>query len=162
MGDDEMPHGVPTDETTLAKFRASYLYSGNAAESARQLGIPTRTGQQLAAQLSGESSFAEERAALRKRALEELVAMRMRVAQVAMSRLEEDLPIPDKVGDGASVNIVDRRQDYGKLILDAEKNAHNLARFDSERDGAVKVPGEVTVVLRPTARAAESDDGEAD
>jgi hypothetical protein len=57
------------------------------------------------------------------------------------------LPMPENVGDGASVTIIDKRADYGKLVLDAEKNAHNLARLDAERSGEIAGSREVVISI---------------
>lgn len=79
--------------------------------------------------------------------------MRQRVAETAAERFEADLDVPEVVGDG-NVTVIDKRPDYAKVVLDAEKNAQNLARFDAERDGLVQTPGTVTVNVSPTPQAA--------
>ena len=128
-----MPQGVPTDEATLAEFRAEYLYSGNASASGRKLDIPERTARQLAERLEAEPDFAEARRLLRTHALERLVLMRMTIAETAHSRYLDDLPMP-QVDSDANVTIVDKRYEDGKLVLEAEKNAQHLAKFEAERD----------------------------
>jgi phage terminase small subunit len=144
-----MAQGVPTPEETVARFRAHYLYSGNAAESARAVGIPETTGRDLARRLSHEPDFALARRELRAQALEELIAMRSRVAQTALARFEGDLPVPDVGADGM-VTVIDKRADYGKLVLESEKNAHNLAKIEAEREGSPdRSPVEVHVHLKP-------------
>lgn len=148
-----MPQGVPTPVDTVARFRASYLYSGNAATSAREVGIPESTGRDLARDLSADSEFVATRRKLRDQYLDDLVACRMRVVGVAMERFEGDLPIPE-VGEGGMITVIDKRADYGKLVLDAEKNAHNLAKLDSGADEGPTGTTEVHIHL-----AADDDDG---
>lgn len=150
-----MTQGVPTPEAAIAAFRAHYLYSGNAAESARKVGLEERTGRDLARRLIDDADFSEARRLLRRTALEELVAMRMRVSQTALDRFEEEMKIPEVV-NGGSVTIIDKRPEYGKLVLDAEKNAHNLARFDAEKDGAIQPAREVHITVRGPADPAKS------
>lgn len=128
-----MPQGVKTDEATLAQFRAEYLYSGNASACGRKLDMPERTARQLAERLEAEPDFAEARRKLRAHALDRLVLMRMAIAEEAQSRYLGELPIPQVSGD-AVVNVIDKRYEDGKLVLEAEKNAQHLAKFEHERD----------------------------
>jgi hypothetical protein len=131
-----------TSEKQKAEFRAHYLLSGNASESAEAVGMNDRTGRDLAAKLSKEESFADDRRALRATFLEEHIAYRMRVTRKSFLRFNADdfEPMP---------GVVDRRPDYGKLVLDAEKNAHNLAKVDNPLDGQGGTT-EVHVHLAPT------------
>jgi len=146
--------GVPTDEATLAEFRARYLYSGNASKTARELNLPERTGRELAEKLSEDPEFAEARRKLRAQALEEHVAMRKRVADVALERFEDangGIDVRQFGGeDNPSVTITDKRHEYGKLVLDAEKNAHNLAKLETEQRPGGGQPVEVHVHLKGT------------
>jgi hypothetical protein len=139
-----MPHGVPTDEATLAEFRAEYLYSGNASAVGRKLDIPERTARKIAERLEDDPSFAEDGRKMRARTLDRLIAMRMTIAETAQERYLGDLPIP-AVSEGGTVNVIDKRADDGKLVLEAEKNAQNLAKFEAEKTG--EIHGERTVVI---------------
>jgi hypothetical protein len=156
-----MPAGVPTDEETVAEFRAHYLFSGNASESAKAVGIPERTGRDIAARLIEDSSFAEDRRRLRAIALDELVAMRMRIARGSLGRFEDEhggIDVKTFGGDeGATVSITDKRHEYGKLVLEAEKNAQHLAKFEAEKSGEMKGDREVTIRVMPTAAASDGD-----
>ena len=102
-----MAQGVPTPEETVAEFRAHYLYSGNASESAKQVGIDERTGRGIARKLLDDKEFSEARRRLRASALEELVAARMRVMNKALERFEGDADMPASIADGANVTIID-------------------------------------------------------
>lgn len=148
-------NGVDTSPAKVAEFAAHYLYSGNASESAKAVGLPDRTGRDIARRLQDDPEFAEKRRLLRKNALDELVAARMRVTALALKRFEEDLQIPE-VGEGAIVNIKDARPDYGKLVLDAEKNAHNLAKIESGADP--ERPGKTEVHVHLKGVDAKPDD----
>jgi hypothetical protein len=144
-----MPQGVPTDEATVAEFRAHYLYSGNASESAKAVGIPDRTGRDIASRLAEEPGFAEERRKLRTLALDELVAMRMRIAQRSLERFEDEfggIDVKHFGGDDGTVSITDKRHEYGKLVLDAEKNAQHLAKVEGS-EGVTGGPQRIEVVL---------------
>lgn len=149
-----MPAGVETSPEVVAEFRAHYLYSGNAAESARAVDIPERTGRDIARQLVNDPDFAADRRLLRSAALEELIAMRMRVSQRALERFEADLEMPE-VSEEGTVTVIDKRADYGKLVLDAEKNAHNLAKLEGDGEEPAVGSTEVHIHL-----AGELDDHE--
>lgn len=141
-----MARGVPTPEETVAAFRAEYLYSGNASASARAVGLDERVGRTLAREFEETPEFAEGIRKLHAHALNKLIAMRMRVAEVAANRLEAELPVPENVEEGGNVTIIDKRADYGRLVLDAEKNAQNWARLEGEKNG--DIPTEREVVIR--------------
>jgi hypothetical protein len=151
-------HGVPTDEATIAEFRAHYLYSGNAAESARHVGIPERTGREIATRLTEEPGFAEDRRKIRAMEVDESVAARRRIREKSVERFESETGGIEtkRFGDGengVTVVITDKRWEYGKLVLDAEKNALALFRVDAELKGDIKPEGNFTIVVRPTANA---------
>lgn len=133
--------GHPTSLSVKEEFRAHYLYSGVASESARHVGIPERTGREFASELTGDPEFAAARRTLRAQALEEAVAMRRRVAEKALERFEGEAPM----GEGA----IDRRPDFGKLVLEAEKNAHNLAKIDNPLDPDKSGKTEVHIHMTP-------------
>ena len=143
---------VPTDEAILAKFRASYLYTRNASKSARDCEIPESTGRDLAKRLAEEKDFGEARRALRTRALDDLVAMRQRVCEVAAERFEEALDMPEVVGDG-NVTVIDKRPDYAKVVLDGEKNAQHLAKIDAENGAGSKKLEGVTITIVATGKS---------
>lgn len=69
----------------------------------------------------------------------------MRVVRTAIDRFEGELDYPEPVENGPPITVIDKRADYGKLVLDAEKNAHNLARFDAEVQGDVSPATSVTI-----------------
>lgn len=119
-----MPQGVETSPELVAAFRAHYLYSGNASESAREVGIPESTGRDIAKRLGEDESFGADRRSLRVRALDELVAMRMRVAHRATGRALAD----GEVGPGE----IDKRPDWARVVIEAERSAHNLAKLEVE------------------------------
>jgi len=148
-------NGVPTPDHVVAEFRARFLYSGNASAVSRQLALKERTGREIAARLEEDPSFAVERRKLRESALERHVAMRLRVAEVASERFESDHFESAPSADGVPTVVIDKRADYGRLVIDAEKNAHNLARFDAERSGAMPAQGTVTINVSPTPEATE-------
>jgi hypothetical protein len=153
-----MTMGVPTPDETVAEFRARYLYSGNAAAVGRELEIPERTARKIAERLEDDPTFAEEGRKLRERALSRHVAMRLRVAEVAAERFEDangGIEVKRFGGEDAPVTIIDKRADYGKLVLEAEKNAHNLARFDAEKSGQVQPERHVTIEFVPAKKPDE-------
>lgn len=135
-----MEYIIPADQR--AEFRALYLYSGNATKSARELNMNERTGRKLALEMSLEPDFIEDRRKLQVQYLDELIAMRMQVADEALERFKAKNEIPESVGEGSTVTIIDKRPDYGKLVLEAEKNAHGIAKLSNpliEKSGGAEV-----------------------
>jgi hypothetical protein len=152
-----MPAGVPTSAEKIAEFRAHYLYSGSPIASGRATGLAQRTAYDIAERLEGEPDFAADRKRLREQALDRLVAMRMRVAEKAAERFEEDLP--EVFAD--NVTIIDKRADYGRLVMDAEKNAQHLAKIESGNDPDNEHKTEVHIHLKGVDESAEvTPDGE--
>lgn len=143
-----MSRGEPTSEETIAKFRAHYLYSGNVSASARAVGIATSTAFGIQRKIVADPSFAKDRQSLHAQELTDLRQMRRQVAEIAMDRFSGELTANDKSGDShGNVTIIDKRPDYGKLVLDAEKNAHNLAKIEKENDGGESKPTEVHITV---------------
>lgn len=135
-----MAQGSPTPEDTVSRFRAHYIYSGNAAESARAVGIEERTGRDIAQRANNDPEFAALRRSLRAQDLEDCIQARRRVREAALKRFERDADRVPEPGE------IDKGSDYGKLVLDAEKNAQALARFDAERDGIGTHTGPAVVI----------------
>lgn len=133
-----MTRGAETPEDLKLKFRAEYLITGNAAESARRVGIPESTGRDIAKELNSSQDFAEDRRILRASFLDELVNMRMKMARKAFSRFDDDTP--PEPGD------IDKRPDYGRLITDAEKNAHALAKIEAGNEPGANTSGTALVI----------------
>lgn len=146
-----MAQGVPTPEDDIAKFRAEYIYSRNASATGRKTGIEERTARRLAEEFEAEPAFAEAVRALRARYLDRLTSMRMSIAEIAHERFLDDsggIDVRNFGGeDNATVVITDKRHEYGKLVLDAEKNAQSLSRLENPGDGGDK-PVEVHVHLK--------------
>jgi hypothetical protein len=115
--------GSKTPAQVEAEFQAHYLYSGNASESAAAVGIPESTGRDIAKRLQGQAEFVEARRQLRTRALDELVAMRMRVARKAVERFEDE--------PSFAPGEIDKRPEFGRLVIEAEKSAQHLAKLET-------------------------------
>ncbi len=138
-----------TPEEQIAEFRAEYLYSGNASATGRKLGIGERTARRLAEEYEAEPAFAEHVRVLRARYLGRLMDMRMSIAETAHSRFHDEtggIDVREFGGEEKTVVITDKRHEYGKLVLDAEKNAQSIAKLDKP-DGDAK-PVEVHVHLK--------------
>jgi hypothetical protein len=130
-----MAQGVPTPEEKIAEFRAEYLYSRNASATGRKLDIEERTARRLAEEYEAEPAFAEAVRVLRATYLDKLTTMRMSVAETAHERFHDpECGIETRRfggKDDATIVITDKRHEYGKLVLDAEKNAQALAKAET-------------------------------
>lgn len=140
-----MPKGKPTSAEKLAEFRAHYLLSGNASESARTVGISESAGRELAVKLAQEPAFGEERRALRAQYLDECVAARMAIVRKAKDRATRE-DADQYPGPGGGVTVVDKRPDWANVVLNAEKNAHSLAKIESASQ-ATDAPTEVHIMV---------------
>ena len=143
-----MAQGVPTDESVIAEFRARYLYSRNASKIGRAMQLGERTARRLAEECEADKDFAASVRNLRVRAVDRLLGLAMSVAETAHERYLEPLPMPENVAEGASVTVIDKRADDGKLVLEAAKHAANLARFDAEREGTIHPEREVVIRVK--------------
>ena len=141
--------GQDTPVAVVAEFRAHYLYSGNAAESARKVKLPESTGACLARVACADPEFIAARRALRAQFLEDLVAKRQRVANKALERFEAEYD----VGPGE----IDSRPAFGKLVLEAEKNAHSLAKLEAGVSEAKSQPTEVHIHIVDDKPAGDDD-----
>lgn len=151
-------HGVPTDEETIAEFRARYLYSGNASATARGLKLDERTGRRIAERIEEDPSFAEDVRKLHAHALKRHVTMRLRVCEKAAERFDEELAVPEVIGDG-NVTVIDKRPDYARVVLEGEKNAHALAKFEAEiKANEVQGPQRIEIVLTDKVDEPPGDD----
>lgn len=139
-------NGVPTDAALEEEFRADYLYTGNASKSGRKVGLNDRTARDLARRANEDPVFTEARRKLRAQYLDDCVAMRMKVVRKAVERFMAKAPEVHAEA-GAIVTIIDKRADYGKVVLDAEKNAQNLARLEAEKSGEILTNREVKITI---------------
>lgn len=141
-----MAAGVKTPVELVDQFKSLYLYSGNAGACARKVGISETTGRELAREISKEPGFVEARRELRARALCDAERSVMRVIEVAERRFRAKMQapiIPDNAK--AMITIIDKRAEYGKLIVDAHKSLVNRCRLDAEKDGEITADKAVTI-----------------
>jgi phage terminase small subunit len=150
-----VPHGEPTPEHLVAEFRAHYLLSGNAAKSAKKVGIPVRTGQDIANRLLVDPQFTRDRADMRASYLDELVFLRQQVARTAAKRARA--PKADEYHLGPVGTVVDKRPEWAKVLLDAEKNAHALAKVEKEPEQAGSSGPAVVIHLSGEAEVITSE-----
>lgn len=161
-----MTRGAPTPTDIEAKFRAHYLTTLNAAASARAVGLAERTGADIAQEIRKEPEFAAYRRELRARELDELVEMRMDLARHAREKAKAEEA--DVYPSGEGLTVVDKRPEWAKVLLDSEKNAHNLAKIEdgnSSEEGGGKTEVHIHLADLDEDKPSESDaepDGQAD
>lgn len=135
--------GVQHDEETWAKFRASFLLTGNASKSGKEVGIPASTANDYVRKLRDDPTFAQDRQALRAGYLAELEALRMSVARTAAIRAKKKSGDIYTFGEGGTV--VDKRSEWAKVVLDAEKNAVHALRSSEPEAPIQRQPIEVHI-----------------
>ncbi len=143
---------VATEVATLEKFRASYLYSGNASKSARAVGMPESTGRDFARTLATDSAFVAQRRALRANFLDETEAALREVLATSLERFQGGMPeVPTETR--GPVTIVDKRSDYGSLIVNTHRTIVGRTRLDSEKAGEVPTGVALVVVTKGEVEA---------
>lgn len=148
-----MPAGIKTPQNIRDEFRALYLVGGSIPQAARDIGIPERTAYDLGWELEKEESFTKDRRLLQAQALERAISRRERMAEISMDRFENGSVDEQEFGD--NVTIVDKRPDYGRLIVDAEKNAHHLAKIQEAPQLAT---GSINITFAPPDSSEEESD----
>lgn len=83
------------------------------------------------------------------------VVMRCNVAEKAHERFMADDPEP--VTTPGVMQPVDRRPDYGRIVVDCERNAHHLASKVEPR-GDVAKPTEINITVAGPAKKTDSPD----
>lgn len=151
-----MPNGVKTPDAKVAEFRAEYLCLGNASAAARKVGLNEATGRDYARGFEKDEEFLKARREMHASALQRLVSMRMRVAEVAADRFENNELDVAENADG-QVTVIDKRPEYGRLVMDAEKAAHGLAKLEANRTQTEPVT--FNVILRDEDDSPPSDNG---
>jgi phage terminase small subunit len=152
-----MPQGIETSPEDRAKFRAHYLLSGNASHAGRQIGVCASTACDIANELLTEPGFLEDRKALRDRELEECIGARRLVRETAIKHATE--AAADVYHLGESSTVIDNRAVWAKLLLEAEKNAHGLAKIEAGNTGEQKAATTVVNVHLKGIKA-DSDAGD--
>lgn len=153
-------HGEPTDTAIVEQFRADYLYSGNAAKSGRKFGLSPSTARDIARRLVDDADFATERRRLRAIAVDEAERAVMQVIDTGLRRFKAPAPeidIPEgRSGPNVMVTIVDKRPDYGKLVVDAHKSLVGRQRLDAEKSGEIQGEREVTIHVAPAVMPSDA------
>lgn len=157
-----MARGVPTPEETELEFRKHYLVTGNASAAARAVGLPVDTGVHLAKKANKDPEFAAAREELRARVMPDAEMMLMSAMQLALERVNEPPPSPEKLAEIAtrygmkSIGYQDPRAAYFRGMSAA------LAAFTAVRKNADpnngESPSEVTIRI-VAAKPPESGDG---
>ena len=119
---------VPITEEKRIEFRAAYLRTGNASAAAREVGINERTGREIAQKLEEhDPTLAEDRRALRARALPVVEAMMVEAAQIAFARIHESPLSPREQAELMkefglkSLTLQDLRGQYFRGLVEVQK-----------------------------------------
>lgn len=125
--------GSRTPEKLREAFRAEYLYSGNAAASGRKVGIKSRhTARAIAIDLHKDPAFIQARAELRARMQDDAERRLDNMLNTAERRFNarQQPPIPGP--DGTEIAPIDRRSEYGRLIVDGYRAIATRIKNDAD------------------------------
>jgi hypothetical protein len=155
-----MADGVRTRDEIRVQFAEEFLLSGNAAATSRKIGIPVRTGNDIARSLEADAEFAKARHELLTHALDRGKTMALGLLETTAARAKKrprELP----VGEGGLM-IHDKGPDYARAFADIYRAVLQHGKLDDERrarsSGVNAEGGPVEVVIRVTGEAkAESE-----
>jgi hypothetical protein len=99
-----MPNGVPTPEEKRNEFAAKYLELNSARGAARAVGLPERTGVDLARELDADPEFTRVRAEQRARVLAEVEGRLLALAATVHERIESPDLTPSQLAELAVQN----------------------------------------------------------
>lgn len=99
-----MPNGVPTPENKRQEFAAKYLELRSARAAARAVGLPERTGIDIAQQLDADPEFARIRSQQRARVLADVEARLLDLAETIHERIESPDLTPEQLAELAVRN----------------------------------------------------------
>lgn len=151
--------GVPTPDDKYLDFCKHYLVTGNASAAARAVGLSPFTGSELAKKARREPWFTEARKDLREGVLDDAERILVSGLEIGLERLNKEPPSLHEMADlGGKVHYQDSGAQYLRSIAAAVDVIHKLRRFEAERDGEIRSPGEVTINVAPTAAAAAKID----
>lgn len=138
-----MPHGVRTPEEQELEFRKHYLVTGNASGSARAVGLPITTGQDLATRALADPEFVRAREEMRARVLPDAERMLISGLEIAMERLATEAPTPKELAALAleyglkSASYQDPRPAYFRGMSAAVAALTGQRRLDAEKNGEI-------------------------
>lgn len=144
-------HGVPTDETVKLLFRDIYLATGNASKAARESGIPTQTGLDIARKLNRDPEFVKVRDELRGYAIPALERMMLHGAET-LSDAIDDVPVISEQG-----LVSDNRASHLRAIADVHGKLTARIKTDHDIAPENKQTGPVEVTIRLAEKPIATD-----
>lgn len=146
--------GVDTPIEVELEFRKHYLVTGNAAASARAVGLPPTTGQDLAKRAYADSEFVAARAELRARLLPDAEQMATAAMQICLERLNKEPPDVERLASlGAQkVSFQDPGPQYAASLAKLHQSVVGSRRFDAEKSGEIASDRDVTIRVLPTEK----------
>lgn len=83
-----MARGIETPDDKALEFAAEYLRTGSPTQAARKVGLPERTGHDIADRLDDDPAFAARRSRLHAKVLDRAEAAVIRAIDVLSDRIE--------------------------------------------------------------------------
>ncbi len=159
-----MPNGVKTPQSKRDAFAASYLELNSARGAARAVGLPERTGIDLARECDEDPAFARIRSEQRARVLGAVEARLMGVIEKVVPRIEAADPTPEQLAGIAvenglkSFSYQNPKPQYLKGLVDFYKAVASQRRGESDRAAGVGIGAQrIEVVLTDGAEPLEPE-----
>lgn len=156
--------GSNTPDATVAKFRKEYLRTGNARASARAVGLPETTGQDLAKDANKDADFVRARAELLSHGISEVESMLVECARIAAQRIMKEAPEAEDIAriigeyDLKSLNYHDPRPAYFSGLVNAHRTLVTKSKLDDEDQRPAQVVVNVVTKDEVEVDVADGDD----
>ena len=144
-------HGQKTPDNIEQEFRKHYLVTGNVCAASRAVGISSSTGYQIRNRALEDPEFVRVRDSIRDKLEPETELMALSIMQRCHERVEREAS-PDALKDPGP--------DYAASFAKVLTALTNGRRLSAEREGQVRAPGEVTILI--SGPDSDQDSGDPD
>lgn len=157
-----MPNGVPTPEDKRNEFAAKYLELNSARGAARAVGLPERTGIDLARECDADPEFTRIRSEQRARVLGAVEAKLLGIADKVTERIESPDLTPRELAALAvennlkSFSYQNPKPQYLKGLVDFYKAIAAQRKGEVERATGAGISGQRIEVVLTDEREPES------
>ena len=127
-----MSRGTPLTDDVKRRFMNAFLACGSVSIAARRVGIPIRTGNDLARHLEKTPKFAKRRRELYARALDRAEFAVMGAIDVCARRMHT---APEKLAgpNGSVMSVHDKGPEYARAVADLARTVQAQRKYDFDR-----------------------------
>ena len=134
-----MTQGSRTPDDKRLEFAAEYLRTGSPRQAARAVGLPSRTGYDLADELDENPDFAKRRAKLHARVLDRAESAVTHAIDILSERIESATELLG--GPDGEMKVLDKSSDYGRSIASLNDSLMKRRKLEDDVEARTKVAG---------------------